>query len=601
MVASSTPRLRTERAFYSSNARPWALALVLAGLTLLVFLPALKNGFVWDDEANLLQNPGYRGLGGAQLRWMLTSIHLGHWIPMTWASFGLDYLLWGLDPAGYHLTNLLVHAANAGIFFLVTLRLLGLAGVGTGESTRRLGAAAAALFFALHPLRAESVAWTTERKDVLAGLFFLLTILAYLRANTGADDRRRLLARAASVAAYALAVISKISVAPLPLVLVVLDVYPLRRLGVGWRQWVAPEARTVWVEKVPYLALTAVGSTVALYAVQPIFTPLDQLSVLGRVALYFNSAWFYLSQTLMPVGLSPLHELPEGADPLGAVAVGSVLGLAATAVIVTLRRRWPAGLALWTVYLVMLLPVGGLLHNGYHAVAERYSYLTCLGWAVLLGAAVSVLVRPWGPLRPSLSRTAAVMVFVWILGLAGITWHQVQIWRDARTLWTYALDADPQCSVCRANLGVALFNAGQPSAAVFHLTRALSLRPSLVGLHGYVGVAWLKAGDPINAEPHLRRALELHPREMTVRAALVATLIAQGRGAEAEQQVEEARALDPAGAGSLSKRLALFVRPSSSEPPGPRGPLATGTPQAGGVRLDPVSMAPAGRAAGTPR
>jgi hypothetical protein len=204
------------------------IPLVLAVVTFLVFSPALGNGFVeWDDHVNLSENLGYRGLGWSELRWMFTSTRMGHYIPITWLTFGLDYTFWGMNPFGYHLTNNVIHAANAALFYLVALRLLARATALTGTALRASGVVAA-LFFALHPLRAESVAWATERRDVLAGFFFLLSVLLYLRASDDAGSaRRRLLG--GSVTCYALALLSKSIVMTLPLVLIVLDVYPLER------------------------------------------------------------------------------------------------------------------------------------------------------------------------------------------------------------------------------------------------------------------------------------------------------------------------------------------------------------------------------------
>ena len=211
---------------------PWAVGLV----TFLIFAPALLNGFVeWDDQINFLQNAHYRGLGWTQIRWMLTSALTGHYIPLTWLSLGLDYTLWGMDPLGYHLSNILIHAANAALFYLVAFRLLGTATTLTGAALRS-ASVTAALFFALHPLRAESVAWATERRDVLAGLFFLLTILLYLGASEAEGGRRRRLL-AGSLGCYLLALLSKSIVMTLPLVLVLLDVYPLRRLALRWGMW----------------------------------------------------------------------------------------------------------------------------------------------------------------------------------------------------------------------------------------------------------------------------------------------------------------------------------------------------------------------------
>src|SRR5207302_9378053 len=243
----------------------WLVSLLVALVTLTAFWSALRNGFVnWDDGMNFLQNVHYRGLGPSELRWMVTtSIGTGQWIPLTWLTLGLDYVLWDIRPAGYHLTSVLLHTANAGVFFFVVLRLLTRALPGPSGRGYALAVSArfAALVFAIHPLRVESVAWVTERRDVLSGLFFLLTLLAYLRAadGGGAGCRRWL---AASVGFYALALAAKAVVVTLPLLLVVLDVYPLRRLPDRWRDWLAPAVRRLWAEKVPYVLLALVASGV---------------------------------------------------------------------------------------------------------------------------------------------------------------------------------------------------------------------------------------------------------------------------------------------------------------------------------------------------
>jgi len=231
--------------------RRWASHLavpaVLALASFVVFLPALDAGFVnWDDDENFLDNPNYRGLGATQLRWMFTTFLMGHYIPVTWMSLGLDYVVWGMRPAGYHLTNLLLHAANAVLFYFMALRLLRarVADRSThGSLALTLGSAFATLLFAVHPLRAESVAWITERRDVLSGLFYLGAIVAYLRYCDGGvpeGSRTRGTRRWywASLGLFALALLSKAMTVTLPVILLVLDVYPLRRLGDGGhRSW----------------------------------------------------------------------------------------------------------------------------------------------------------------------------------------------------------------------------------------------------------------------------------------------------------------------------------------------------------------------------
>ncbi|MGH7402566.1 MAG: hypothetical protein ACREKQ_09080, partial [Candidatus Rokuibacteriota bacterium] len=222
----------------TAGAVPLGIALVTAA----VFLPVLRAGFVdWDDPINFLENPYYRGLGWRQLRWMLSASVMGHWIPVTWLTLGADFAVWGMNPFGYHLTNLLLHTASAVLFYFVSRRLLGLAMPASSSGARSLGAAAAALFFAVHPLRVESVAWITERRDLTSGFFFLLTILAYLRAHERPPEVRTGWRLAALVFA-ALALASKSIVMGLPLVLLILDVYPLGRLGPTVRDWIGARA-----------------------------------------------------------------------------------------------------------------------------------------------------------------------------------------------------------------------------------------------------------------------------------------------------------------------------------------------------------------------
>ena len=249
-----------------------AVPVLLALVSFVVFLPALEAGFVnWDDDQNFLDNPNYRGLGAARLRWMFTTFLMGHYIPLSWVTLGLDYVVWGMKPAGYHLTNLLLHVANAVLFYFMALRLLRASTPGDhadGSLALTLGSGFATLLFAVHPLRAESVAWITERRDVLSGLFYLAAVLAYLRYCDGAvsDGSRTRKWYWASLGLFALALLSKAMAVTLPVILLVLDVYPLRRLGGvgGRRPWAS--SRSVVTEKLPFFVLSLAAGVIALVA-----------------------------------------------------------------------------------------------------------------------------------------------------------------------------------------------------------------------------------------------------------------------------------------------------------------------------------------------
>lgn len=364
----------------------WFVPLVVFLLTVATFLPALQNGFIdWDDYETLLNNPHYRGVGWTELRWMFTTFHMGHYQPLSWMTFGLDYLLWGMEPFGYHLTNLLLHAANAVLFYFVAVRLLGLALSGPNaprEFPLQVAAGFAALLFSIHPLRVESVAWATERRDVLSGLFFLGTILCYLRTVTfQTSNRSRPWWMTASVLIYGFSLLSKASGVTLPLILLLLDVYPLGRVGGGPGRWFGPEARRVYWEKLPFLLLAlgaGVSASIAQYQAGAMI-PLDKYGVLPRLAQAFFGVVFYLWKTMMPVGLSPLYELPAHLNPWDwRFLLAGVVVLVVSTTLFVARRRWPAGLASWLWYIVILAPVLGIAQSGQQMVADRYSYLSCL-------------------------------------------------------------------------------------------------------------------------------------------------------------------------------------------------------------------------------
>lgn len=550
-----------------------ALPLLLGLLTFAVFAPSIWNDFVdWDDQVNLAENEHFRGLGWPQIRWMFTAILMGHYIPVTWLTFGLDYAVWGMDPRGYHLTNVLVHSANAVLFYFVAARLLGRA-LATERSWLQLSAATATLFFALHPLRAESVAWATERRDVLSGLFALVTILLYLSA-ADAQGRRRIRLLAAAAIAYLLALASKSIVMTLPLALVVLDVYPLGRLPGAWRRWADAEFRGVWREKIPFFALAGLGAIVAWYAVaaNDFFTPAYKYPLVARIGFVFYSLAFYVSKTVLPVGLTPLYELPYRVDlltprflgPIVAVVLGGLTLLA-------LRRRWPAGLAVAAYYAIAIAPVSGLVHAGHQLAHDRYSYLSCLGLALLVGAlpAVVVRLRRQGEVNPLLSRAVLVGMAAWLTALAGMTVNQVQVWRDSETLWRYAVDADDECAVCHHNLGHSLIRAGRPAQAVPHMERALELRPDRHNLNTSLGVAYARSGEPARALPYFQRVLEVKPAAVDVLVHQALALVDARRPEDAYRVLIRAISIDgkdPVARTNLGAALTQLDRPDEALP-----------------------------------
>ena len=546
------------------RAAPLALALVTA----VVFAPVLRAGFVdWDDPINFLENPYYRGLGWRQLRWMLTANVMGHWIPVTWLTLGADFAVWGMNPFGYHLTNLLLHSASAALFYFVSQRLLGLAMPAASPGILSLGAAVAALYFAVHPLRVESVAWITERRDLTSGLFFLLTILAYLKAHERPPAVRAVW-RLAALGAAALALASKSIVMGLPLVLLILDAYPLGRLGPRVRDWSSAQAWPVWREKIPF-ALLAVGTAAAAYLVQRSTGYLTPADPSGRIGVVAYNVWFHIWKTVAPLNLGPIYELPPRVNPLELPYLLSAAGgLAITAAVWLLRRRWPAGLAIWAFYLVMLAPVTGIVHTGNHLGADRNTYVPCMGFALLVGALAVTVVLAWrrGVLRAPIVAMALGVVAIWIGGLALTARVQSFVWHDSETLWRYAIEVDPGCAICHHNLGTSLGRRGAWAEAQALLERAIVLRPDASEFRGTYGILLIQMGRRPEGLAQLRYRLDHNPRDVNTRVNLGIALIEDGRPGEAIAEIGQALRVKPDSVTALNALGRALLANGRAEP-----------------------------------
>jgi protein O-mannosyl-transferase len=527
-------------------------------MSVVPFLPALDAGFVnWDDDTNFLNNPNYRGLGVAQLQWMFTTFLMGHYIPLTWMTLGLDYVLWSMNPAGYHLTNLLLHAVNAILFYFIALRLLRASGPGRPADATfapMLGAGFAALLFAIHPLRAESVAWITERRDVLSGLFYLAAVVAYLRY---CDPPVREFSRArnsrawywASLGLFGLALLSKAMAMTLPAILLVLDAYPLRRLGGGRGRWLP--SRSVVIEKLPFFLFSLAAAITTLVALtnathvpsRPDPIPPDANATAGvglidHIAVSVYALSFYLWKIAVPLGLSAAYELPppNGFETWPAFLSGAVI-LLVTAAVVIGHRRWPALAAIWVGYIVMLSPVIWVPR----IAADRYTYLACSGWALLGGACLASGWRSWQPCsidrRITVSLAGLAVAVVAALGI--LTWNQVNVWRDSETLWTHAVAAQPS-SLGHFKLGVTLEHRGSFTKAIENFEAALRINPNDADAHSALGFGFAIQGRLREAFEQFDHALRLRPRLATAHTGLGLLLARQGNLSEAADHFRRA-------------------------------------------------------------
>jgi len=550
----------------------WVIPLAIAAVTFVAFLPVLGNGFVsFDDDKNFLDNAHFRGLGPAQLHWMWTTFHMGHYVPLSWMTLGLDYTLWGMNPLGYHLTSLLLHAANAVLVYAIARQLLEKSGSSRLEGREdlvTLGAAAAALGFALHPLRVESVAWATERRDVLSAFFAMSSILVYLRAVDGPRAAARYWS---AVALFACALLSKATTMTVPAVLAILNVYPLKRLG-GSSGWLTDGARRVYRELIPFAALSAGAAVLSIIALHP---P-GQLALGQKLAVSAYSLAFYLWKTLVPSGLAPLYEMPQHVDPAALRFVASyviVLGLVAAAWLA--RRRGPALTAAIAAFVVVSLPMLGVVQNGPQIAADRYTYHAAPALAILGATAFLMLPRP----RALIS----VVGLAAVLGTLGaLTWRQTEFWRGPETLWSRVLRVDSASAIAQSamanvrykqdrvdegiafseravalapnyaegynGLGVGLARRNHTQDAIRAYQRALVLKPVSDEAENNLGIALASLGLVDSAIVHYRHALETNPDNASAEINWGNALVRLDRPDEAISHYERALVLQPASA-----------------------------------------------------
>jgi protein O-mannosyl-transferase len=534
----------------------WGAPALVVLVTLVAFLPALQNGFVsWDDQKNFIENPHYRGLGWTQLSWMWTTFHMGHYVPLSWMTLGLDYDIWGMNPLGYHATSLLIHAANAAFVFVLARRLLRSGWTDVSDARIDIAASLGALLFAVHPLRVESVAWATERRDVLSLFFFLLATLWFLKYRTATVAARRWYA--ASLVAFACALLSKATSMTLPAVLLVLDVYPLKRLG-GESGWRGPQARRVYLELIPFAALSVASALESIIALHP---P-DQLGLTQKLAVSAYSLVFYTWKTIAPTGLSPLYEMPQhvvASAPMFVISYVVVAALFAAAWLA--RRRAPAVTAAWAAFVLVSLPMLGIVQNGPQIAADRYTYHAAPALAILVASALLAL-RP----RPFKLMSAFATAAVTLLAL--LTWDQSHVWHDSETLWSRVLELDPESSIAHSAWATLLFKQNRVDEAISHSKRAVQLAPGYAEAHNDLGVGLAKLGQTDEAIAHYREALALKPTYDEAENNLGIAIVQQGDIASAVEHYKRALALNPDNADAhvnWGNALDRMGRPADAE------------------------------------
>ena len=546
------------------SGRPVWVYLLLALTAGVAYWPALHHGFVdYDDNVYVFENSHVQsGLGLAGIKWAWTTAHANFWHPVTWLSHMLDCQLYGSKPAGHHLTSLVLHAASALLLLAVLKRM-------TGALWR---SALVAAFFALHPLRVESVAWVAERKDVLSVFFLMLTLGAYTRY---AEERRKkdegrmqnpgprithyaprfyLL----SLCLFALGLMSKPVLVTLPVVLLLLDYWPLRRF-----EFSAPprQGQALWAlvwEKVPFLGLAVIFGLVTVWAenrggaILSLARAPWELRLANAPVAYLR----YLAKTFWPAGLAVHYPLPD-AWPAELVATSYLLLAGITFAVLFTARRYPFLFVGWLWYVVTLLPVIGLVQVGKHAMADRYTYIPSIGVSI---AGIWAL----GQIASRRRRLRALFVIVAVVGLVacvGQTRLQVRHWENTKALFAHAASVTTRNFVAHSNLGRELLVEGKTDEAIAQYDLALQIEPGNGGAHTDRGLALAEAGRYLEAIPCFQTALSLKSDFAPARKGLGAALGELGRYSEAVVEFERLVQLTPQDAGAHFN-LALASRMS---------------------------------------
>jgi len=500
----------------------YLLAAAVSLLTALVYLPGLRNDFInWDDDLYVYNNGNIRSLNLSFFKWAFTTFYTGNWHPLTWISHAVDYALWGADPFGHHLTSILLHSLNAFIVVLVVARLMEAALLPQPDRRYTLIAAGmTGVLFGVHPVHVESVAWVAERKDVLCAFVFLICILLYVSDAAGRKEKpkeRPWISRSylSVLGFFCLSVLSKPMAITLPVVLLILDWFPFKRISS------LSSLRDVIIEKVPLFALSffLAGVTVLAQGVSNTLQP----PFLLRLAVSADSLVAYLCKMVMPINLLPFYPYPRSLMQYATFDFALKVVLLLTGLI-TLRssingkyRFWSAGSFY---YFITLFPALGLaIHVGEQSMADRYMYLPSLGPFLFAGLASawawekSDFLGRWGAVVKPLIAAAGIFV---IMSLSYLTLAQIAVWKNSLNFWSYIISKEPdRIPFAYNNRGLVFRDMGQPVHAIDDLNRAISLAPDYANAYNSRGLVFRDMGYVERAMRDFDRAIELDPVRYT--------------------------------------------------------------------------------------
>lgn len=407
-------------------------------ITFIIYLFALQNGFIrgYDDDLYVYNNENIRTINIDFIRWSLTAVVMSHWHPLTMFTHALDYAVWGLNPWGHHLSNILLHTLNTILVFILVTKVIKIEYAGKfNELNRKLYdrmliiASVAALLFGIHPLHVESVAWVSERKDVLYAFFYLLSILAYLEYNSRSTQKRRFYYAACSVF-FVLSLLSKPMAVSLPIVLLILDYYPLKRL-----EKCPKKVNIIIIEKLLFYILALLISLTTLWAEYSgkSIAALENTPIIARLFVSAYSFLFYIDKIIMPINLRPFYPYPTHIM-VRYYGLAVILLIAITLYSIwLLKKQNRIVFCIWLYYIVSLIPVIGIVQVGKQMVADRYIYLASIGPFILLGIGIGLLFEKYHSKRLTVIFPCLVLLGILIFK----TIKQIGIWHDSTTFWLY--------------------------------------------------------------------------------------------------------------------------------------------------------------------
>jgi tetratricopeptide (TPR) repeat protein len=534
------------------------VCICLAVLTWIVFGQTLWHDFInYDDPRYVYENSKITsGLSLSGIAWAFTHIHAMNWHPLTTISHMLDCQLYGLKAGWHHSTNVLLHSIATVLLFLALQQM-------TRAPWR---SAFVAAVFAIHPLRVESVAWIAERKDVLSGVFFMLTLLVYAHYVRAPSFRRYLLL----ATACAFGLMSKPMLVTLPFVLLLLDYWPLGRCShrpVGRPPANAPEgrghgalsARVSWVpllaEKIPLIALAAVSSVITLIAQKGAVGFTEQLPVVSRINNTVVTYVLYIGQMFWPAKLSVFYPHPENRLPLWQIILALVTVIGITTGSIAVRKQRPYLLVGWLWYIGMLVPVIGLVQVGWQGHADRYTYLPQIGLYIMISWMVVDFTTLWHRQRTILTACAAIV----ITALGWRTWAQTSYWRDSETLFRQALAVTTNNDVAENNLGIVFLQQGKLDEAISLLQAAVDLRADNSPAQENLAKALLQKGRVPEALVHYRKLAELQPDNFEVHNIVGTVLVQKGRIREGMEEWQKVLVIQPDNGNAMSNLAWVFA------------------------------------------